>query len=423
MRGKTILFLWAALAGVALADPSLAGPGSLPGRWSPESKCCRPPWDRPEYRQCALDEGWEALTAKVQQGTIDLKTGGLGTSAVPRSDGKGNRFDVWLCVFDGVFDVPCDKDSGSFCFVYDEVDNTFVPWGPNSELRLFGSMDGPKEVFAMLDVNKDGCIDKAEFDSNPPPIPVSFDAASGGKQCIKMDEGFSEFLQREDYKFGIMFMSLDQDGDQCISSSEYDARLNPLSEKGYTFDNISDFHHLDTDCLSVLDIVEFGYEYHVIARHDGDEVDLDLPPINGEQACEGLSWTQTECLQLGHDCCQWSSADGECHSAIGQGLCTGLDPLQVAHTMFMSYDADKNACLSMDEFRMLMEDFYPASSFRSFGSFGFGSGSGYGRQVLCVSLFVRFGRPVRPATGRGRPVPRDEPFAGRFVVSSKGVLW
>ena len=50
------------------------------------------------------------------------------------------RYEVWLCQFSH----RCANATNAMCFVFDEVQQEFVPWGLNSELRLVqgGVFDG-----------------------------------------------------------------------------------------------------------------------------------------------------------------------------------------------------------------------------------------------------------------------------------------
>mmetsp|Transcript_36198 Transcript_36198/g.58349 ORF Transcript_36198/g.58349 Transcript_36198/m.58349 type:complete len:125 (-) Transcript_36198:168-542(-) len=75
--------------------------------WNQNTQCCRPPWATDSA--CTLDLTWEEIAEKLTNKTINLKTGGLGTSMI------NGQVEVWLCVFNHT----CD-DGGSFCFVYDE---------------------------------------------------------------------------------------------------------------------------------------------------------------------------------------------------------------------------------------------------------------------------------------------------------------
>jgi hypothetical protein len=95
----------------------------------PDGGCCRPPWNRTEFQGCGMpgEVGWPELTYAAERGEVAFRTAGLGSSAV------SPRFEVWMCAWDH----PCDVDDSSFCFAYDEIDQDFVPWGLNSELKLF----------------------------------------------------------------------------------------------------------------------------------------------------------------------------------------------------------------------------------------------------------------------------------------------
>eukprot|EP00290_Baffinella_frigidus_P019541 CAMPEP_0180215338 /NCGR_PEP_ID=MMETSP0987-20121128/15454_1 /TAXON_ID=697907 /ORGANISM="non described non described, Strain CCMP2293" /LENGTH=401 /DNA_ID=CAMNT_0022174013 /DNA_START=74 /DNA_END=1279 /DNA_ORIENTATION=+ len=85
-----------------------------------------PPWGQAgAYASCVLNLTWDDIIGSKKSGSgVPFQTGGLGDlTVVP-------RFEVWLCV-EG---HACGED---FCFVFDEEGNEFVPWGPNSQLRLF----------------------------------------------------------------------------------------------------------------------------------------------------------------------------------------------------------------------------------------------------------------------------------------------
>lgn len=354
MRWAVSLLLWATLLGVAVAfhsgdgsnsvmmpyggssshgsytdggawSGSGIGDGSGSG-WDGKSKCCRPPWGLDKVAMCSLDETWEALTAKLQYDKIKLKTGGLGTSSVRAPDGKGNRFDVWLCVWSTAdFYVPCDTDGGAFCFVFDEINEHFVPWGLNSELRLFNGISAapgtPKAMFAELDQNGDGCVDEIEFNANPPPVPASFADVSRGDDCIKYEEHFLPFLDRDDTKYAMAWTYMDADEDGCLTRTEFeDAAVNIPRDMGYSYDDFDSLRYFD----------------------DIDSLN------NGEAACEvsgrgggtqPVELTQSECNMVG--CCHWNQdtndGKGACWSSVGQNPCTGC----VSFDLYMAFGASR----------------------------------------------------------------------------------
>eukprot|EP00290_Baffinella_frigidus_P045275 CAMPEP_0180409410 /NCGR_PEP_ID=MMETSP0989-20121125/42828_1 /TAXON_ID=697907 /ORGANISM="non described non described, Strain CCMP2293" /LENGTH=419 /DNA_ID=CAMNT_0022413479 /DNA_START=53 /DNA_END=1308 /DNA_ORIENTATION=+ len=85
-----------------------------------------PPWGQAgAFASCVLNVTWDDIIASKRSGSgPPFKTGGLGNLT------QGSRFEVWLCA-EG---HACGDD---FCFVFDEESNAFVPWAPNSQLRLF----------------------------------------------------------------------------------------------------------------------------------------------------------------------------------------------------------------------------------------------------------------------------------------------
>jgi len=80
---------------------------------------------------CALPATWAQLTQRTEN-DVAFETGGLGNLMdLP-------RFGVWLCE-EG--HACATGDSPFFCFVFDEVDKVFVPWGPDSLLQLTNHTD------------------------------------------------------------------------------------------------------------------------------------------------------------------------------------------------------------------------------------------------------------------------------------------
>ncbi|EKX36833.1 hypothetical protein GUITHDRAFT_116999 [Guillardia theta CCMP2712] len=80
------------------------------------------------YKTCKLPYTWEEiLVPRMKNCSLDFKTGGLGYLMT-------SRFQSWFCVKHH----PCAWDALNpfFCFVYDEDNRVFVPWGSNSELKL-----------------------------------------------------------------------------------------------------------------------------------------------------------------------------------------------------------------------------------------------------------------------------------------------
>ncbi|KAJ1489765.1 hypothetical protein T484DRAFT_1779361 [Baffinella frigidus] len=72
---------------------------------------------------CSLNATWDDVIRRAWL----PPAGGLGPLT------EKPRFQVWLCE-EG---HPCaNGTSAFFCFVFDEEERVFVPWGPNSQLRL-----------------------------------------------------------------------------------------------------------------------------------------------------------------------------------------------------------------------------------------------------------------------------------------------
>ncbi|EKX35945.1 hypothetical protein GUITHDRAFT_117860 [Guillardia theta CCMP2712] len=82
------------------------------------------------YRYCSNPyHTWEALLYNASMGRVAFKTGGLGMLAIH------GLYEVWVCIQNH----PCALDPAdpSFCWVYNEMETTWIPWGENSNLQLF----------------------------------------------------------------------------------------------------------------------------------------------------------------------------------------------------------------------------------------------------------------------------------------------
>ncbi|KAJ1488498.1 hypothetical protein T484DRAFT_1782899 [Baffinella frigidus] len=80
----------------------------------------------PSVSTCRLDATWADMIERNREGTGNaFKTASLGDLE------DSPRFQVWLCE-EG---HPCANGTSSwFCFVYDEVDQVFLAWAPNSQV-------------------------------------------------------------------------------------------------------------------------------------------------------------------------------------------------------------------------------------------------------------------------------------------------
>ena len=70
----------------------------------------------------------EIVIPALKNCSVQYKVGGLGLLMT-------DQFQVWICVKDH----PCALSASNpyFCFVYDEMNANFIPWGSNSKLELF----------------------------------------------------------------------------------------------------------------------------------------------------------------------------------------------------------------------------------------------------------------------------------------------
>ena len=94
-------------------------------------KCPQPRivhFGEPQYAKCILPWEWTHLFHGYKENTINWRQGGLGRLRV-----KG-RFETWVCIKGH----PCASDltDDHFCFVWEQVEKKFIPWGPNTALNL-----------------------------------------------------------------------------------------------------------------------------------------------------------------------------------------------------------------------------------------------------------------------------------------------
>ena len=107
---------------------------SVCSSWMPINRSSSFPWlwgadNMPlGYKTCRLPHSWDdVLVPLMKNCSLDFKTGGLGYLMTP-------QFESWICVKHH----PCawDERNPYFCFVYDELNQKFLPWGSNSDLEL-----------------------------------------------------------------------------------------------------------------------------------------------------------------------------------------------------------------------------------------------------------------------------------------------
>ena len=72
----------------------------------------------PDYLTCQIQHGWQEIVDDEPALNNTIKTGGLGKQMVE------GRFEVWVCSHQD----HCARAGNAFCYVYDEHEETFVPW-------------------------------------------------------------------------------------------------------------------------------------------------------------------------------------------------------------------------------------------------------------------------------------------------------
>ncbi|KAJ1474184.1 hypothetical protein T484DRAFT_3281557 [Baffinella frigidus] len=113
-----------------------------PDTWGPHVR-----WGAdPSVAGCAIGTDWDGLIARAKLlGGGGVRTGGLGNLS------EAPRFEVWVCEDRH---ACANGTSSSFCFVFDEVANVFVPWGPNSQLRLFNYSMAPTKEYRYFETRR-----------------------------------------------------------------------------------------------------------------------------------------------------------------------------------------------------------------------------------------------------------------------------
>jgi len=112
--------------------------------------CPKPPvqhFGEPRFKRCRLPWTWDDLYAGHHNGSITYYQGSLGMLRVT------GRFETWVCLKGD----PCANDLTDtfFCYVYEEQERKFVPWGPNVVLRLLTMPVTQDEVLHLRAENKE----------------------------------------------------------------------------------------------------------------------------------------------------------------------------------------------------------------------------------------------------------------------------
>ena len=98
--------------------------------WLPDTSSV-PAWNQLQYKSCQpLFDSWADMRRRLDEGSLVIKTGGLGKLTVP------GEYESWVCVHDDACALGADD---FFCYVFNEATSLFVPWDQNSKLKLFRS--------------------------------------------------------------------------------------------------------------------------------------------------------------------------------------------------------------------------------------------------------------------------------------------
>ena len=85
-------------------------------------------WGSPEHAHCVLPYSWTELLQGYKNNSLTFKAGGLGKLM------EENGHETWQCVRDHY--CATNAKNPWFCFVYDESNKSFTPWGENEQLEL-----------------------------------------------------------------------------------------------------------------------------------------------------------------------------------------------------------------------------------------------------------------------------------------------
>jgi len=98
-------------------------------------------FNEPRFQHCRTPYTWDDLLEGYKEHKITYKTGDLGRVAYP------DIFEAWVCIYGD----PCATDliDGYFCYVYHEKEDKFVPWGPNTVLRLLPTRKTQDEILHL----------------------------------------------------------------------------------------------------------------------------------------------------------------------------------------------------------------------------------------------------------------------------------
>jgi len=80
----------------------------------------------PDYLRCRIQHDWREIVASELATNHTITMGGLGKLMV-----RG-RYEVWVCSHED----SCARPRNAFCYVFDEEEKKFIPWGLEDELML-----------------------------------------------------------------------------------------------------------------------------------------------------------------------------------------------------------------------------------------------------------------------------------------------
>ena len=118
---------------------------SMSPTWLPDTSSV-PPWNQLQYKSCQpLFDSWADMRRRLDEGSLVIKTGGLGKLMVLK------EYESWVCVRDDACALGGDD---FFCYVFNEATKLIVPWDQNSKLKLFRSNAHGTSASALATLEK-----------------------------------------------------------------------------------------------------------------------------------------------------------------------------------------------------------------------------------------------------------------------------
>eukprot|EP00960_Hanusia_phi_P062953 765309-Hanusia_phi.AAC.8 len=104
-------------------------------------------WGQSRFMNCSLNMTWEDILASLSKS--QAYTGGLGILMTA-------DVESWVCIEHR--ECALDVADPLFCWVYAEINGSFIPWGENQDLQLVSKRDFSCPPGSFLDLNTQKCL-------------------------------------------------------------------------------------------------------------------------------------------------------------------------------------------------------------------------------------------------------------------------